>query len=490
MQIALIEPRSPGLNVFKKFVLPRLGLPILAAILRDMGHTVKVFCEDLARINWSYVDACDLVGISTITCTAERAYEIARKIKDENPNKPVIMGGPHVTFLPHEALENGVDIVVRGEGEIVIVEIIEWLENRRALDEISGISYKVAGKRIDNPNRERDQDIFDHIPFPALDLIEGLDRLRFIPIQTSRGCHKRCEFCSVTPMFGRKLRCASVESVVAEVERLITLLPGRSIFFYDDNFVGKPKRTKELLRSLIEMRKRTGAGFNWFAQVTVNSAKDIELMALMRDAGCNQVYVGIESVNPETLKEWKKDQTVEEIRNSIKVFHKHGIAVHGMFILGGDHDDLKTIKDTVRFAINMRIDTVMFSILTPLPGAETYQKLEEAGRLLSRSWRYYDSHHVVFEPAKIPAWQLQKAVMLQAMPRFYSWGRVIKRALLSLLPPYGRKSQRLRNFFLTIYGHLSLRKFRRQKEERKFFRWLKELPARLKRKKDEETSAS
>lgn len=490
MKVALIEPGAPGYHVFKKFVLPRLGLPILGAILKNLGHEVRIFCEDLAKIDWDFIGQADLIGISTITCTAERAYDIAKRVKKDWPNKPVVMGGAHVTFLAEEALDNGADIVVRKEGEQTIIEIVAWLENKIELPEIKGISYKVAGKVIDNPDREQDKDVFDHIPFPALELIEGYRKMRAIPIQTSRGCQYKCEFCSVTPMFGRNLRCAGTEAIIFETERLVRLMPRRPIFYYDDNFVSQPNRTKEILRGLIELRKKLGVKFSWSAQVTVKAAKDDELMKLFKDAGCNQVFVGFESINPKTLEEWHKSQNVDEIRRCIKAFHQFGIAVHGMFVLGSDNDDLNTVKETVKFAIEMKIDTVMFSILTPLPGTAIYEKLDREGRLLSKSWRYYDSHHAVFEPKLISAWQLQKAVMLGAMPRFYSWGRVIKRALASLLPPYSSKKQGFRNFLLTIYGHITLRKFRKEKGEQRFLRWLKSLPAKLKRKKDQQIEIS
>jgi len=485
MKIALIEPGAPGYHVFKKFVLPRLGLPIIGAILRKLGHEVKIYCEDLTKIDWNFVLQSDLIGISTITCTAERAYEIIRKIKKENAELPVIIGGPHVTFLSDEPLntENGpADIVARKEGERTIVEIIEWMENKRNINDIKGISYKVANKVINNPDREQDVHVFDHIPFPALELIEGYKKMKAIPIQATRGCQYRCEFCSVTPMFGRNLRCAKVEAVADELEILTKLMPKKPVFFYDDNFVSNPKWTKELLRLIAARDLR----FRWSAQTTVKAVRDPELMQLFRKTGCNQVFIGLESINPKTLKAWKKSQTVEEIEKAIKVFHQYKIAVHGMFVLGGDNDSLETIRDTVRFAIKMKVDTVMFSILTPLPGSIVYQKLENGNRLLSKSWRYYDSHHAVFEPKLITAWQLQKAVMLGAMPRFYSWGRVIKRSILGLLPPYNSKNRRLRKFILTIYGNITVRRFRKQKGERRFMQWLRQLPARLRREKSRE----
>jgi len=481
--IVLIEPGAPGFHVFSRFTLPRLGLPVLGAILRDLGYEVKIFCEDLldskklSAAQWKKILEADLVGISTITCTADRAFDIIKQIKSNEPDKPVIIGGPHVTFLSDEALDMGADFVVRGEGERALVELLDWFEDKNEIENIAGLSYKIGSKHFHNSKDEFDQRVLDENPMPALELIEGIDKLKALPIQTSRGCPYGCEFCSVIHMFGRKPRYVPIERVLAEIVKLKKLFPKKSIFFYDDNFAINPKRTKKLLRKMIELAREKGLNLKWSAQIRVNATQDFELMDLMRRAGCNQVFVGIESINPKSLKSWHKKQTVEDIEQSIRVFHNYGMAIHGMFVFGSDEDDLNTIKQTLKFTRKNAIDTVMFSILVPLPGTPVFNRFEKDERLISRKWRDYDSHHVVFQPKKISPFLLQRAVMLRAMPKFYSWWRIFARTIKSFLPSKKLRSyslrERLRVLFFSIYGHITIKKWRRQRPVKSFIKWLK-----------------
>jgi len=161
--------------------------------------------------------------------------------------------------------------------------------------------------------------------------------------------------------------------------------------------------------------------------VRTDVVKDPELLDLMRRSGCQLVYLGLESVNQETLDEYEKSQTVADIERAIKILHDYGIKSHGMFVLGADHDDVQTVRDTVSFAIKNKIDTVMLNILTPLPGTLQYQEFDESGRIFDKRWELYDAHHAVFEPARMTPYELQIEV-LRGYMRFYSlrtWLRYI-----------------------------------------------------------------
>ena len=145
----------------------------------------------------------------------------------------------------------------------------------------------------------------------------------------------------------------------------------------------------------------------WGAQVRVEVARDEELLQLLQRAGCKIVYIGLESINPATLENYNKQQTVEDINLSIRRFHQHGIRVHGMFVFGSDFDTVQTIRDTVDFALKARVDSVQFLTLTPLPGTPLL-KAGSGGRLLTRDWELYDGHHAVFQPALMTPEQLQE----------------------------------------------------------------------------------
>jgi radical SAM superfamily enzyme YgiQ (UPF0313 family) len=416
MKITLIEPKAPGIHVYSKFKLPRLGLPILGALVkRELGLEPKIYVEDLSPVDWEAISASDLVGISSITPTVTRAYQLVEKIKKRKP-VPVVMGGPHVTFLPEEALARGADYVVRGEGEWAFGELVKSiLTGQPSLDSIPGLSYRQGTEIIHNPLPQVVEPL-EALPWPDLSLIQNWRKMPILPVLTSRGCPFNCTFCSVTKMFGRRYRMRPIEDVLNELEYWLNQKNWRSVFFYDDNFACRSEHTKELLNQIISRK----LPMRWTAQVRVDVAKDEELLSLMRASGGYVLYIGLESVNPRTLEKYRKNQTVEEIAQAIQTIHRHHLQVHGMFVLGSDEDDRRTIDETVRFARQMRIDTVQFMVLTPLPGTETFFELSQQGRLLNEDWSKFSGHHVVFKPRLLSAYELQKEAAIRAMRRFYS----------------------------------------------------------------------
>ena len=410
MKIRLIEPEPPGMHVWAKVLLPRLGLPIIAASLKAAGHDVLIYSPQMAPIDWDDVNSAELVGLSSTTSTATTAYEFADALRERGI--PVVQGGSHVTFMADEALAHS-DYVARGEGgELLMLELVEALAGRRELDTIAGLSYKVDGETHHNALRERCMDL-DELPFPDLKLLIGSEKLNTMPIMTSWGCPFACNFCSVTAMFGRKYRFRSAESVVAEIE---DKRPTR-IFFYDDNFAADKKRLKTLLRLMIA----EGITVPWGAQVRTDVVRDRELLELMRASVADFVALGLESVNQATLDGYEKSQTVEDIEKSIRILHDYGIRSHGMFVLGADSDTEDAVRDTVDFALKNHIDTVMLNILTPLPGTQQFEELDAAGRIITKDWYLYDAQHVVFMPKHMSPAKLQREVIRGNKRFFYSW---------------------------------------------------------------------
>lgn len=462
-RVVLIEPRAPGFHVFSRYKLPRLGLPLLGAVLeRELGVEVKIFFQECARIDWDEVARADLVGISTITPTAPAAYDLVARIKLVT-DVPVVIGGAHVSFLPDEGLESGADYVVRGEGEETLVELVRSLqgdEGAPPVEGIRGLSFVKDGEAVHNPERERSADL-SALPWPDLSLIQGFDRRPVIPVMTSRGCPFDCKFCSVTTMFGRRYRFRDTEDVIAELEHLYRLYPRAVYFFYDDNFTARPEHTKELLRRM----KERGIEPRWTAQARVEVADDPELMQLMRDTNCMFLYLGLESANPETLKAYRKSQTVADIERAVETIHRHKIKVHGMFVMGADEDDRESIRETVRFARRARIDTVQFMILTPIPGSETYEEMCREERIFVRDWSKFSGHHVVFKPRKMAPYLLQKEAGIKATRKFYSIASCWKLGF----------HFRWRDMATRIYGHRTLTRWKNRNRY-----WLSELKHRYK----------
>ncbi len=417
-KVSFIEARSPGVHVFSKFPIPRLGSLQLSTILKELGYEVKVFIEDIAEVDWSYVEDSDIVCISTITPTAIRAYEIGDRLRALGI--PVVMGGAHPTFMAEEALQHA-DYVIKGEGETGLPKLLQYLNRGTpSLSDIEGLSYiDRTGKVYHNPVAPLIEDL-DTLPMPDYSLVHGWTKSNVYALYTSRGCPYNCKFCSVIQMFGRKYRHKSVEKTLEEL-RFAAKINKSVKFIVDDNFAANKKRTKEILRALIEEKVK----LRWSAQVRVEVAKDPELLRLMADSGCYNLYIGFESVNPDTLKAFNKSQDLNDIVECIKKVKDHGIHIHGMFVLGADTDTVDTVRKTSEFASDLGIDTVQFVMLTPLPGTPFFYEMQQDDRLIHTAWSKYDAHHVVFLPKNMTPLELQIET-IKAMARFYSWGYVMK----------------------------------------------------------------
>ncbi len=461
-KVTLIEPRPPGCHVYSRFALPRLGLPILGAMLKKNGMDVSIYCQDIHPIDIEEVLASELVGISTTTSTAPEAYRIAKLVKQAGI--PVVMGGSHVTFLPDEALEHA-DFCVRGEGEHTFSELIDAIDANSGFDSINGLSYRVGTDVYHNPDRGLIKDL-DSLPFPDLSLIKGQEKIALDPIITSRGCPYDCSFCSVTPMFGRACRYRDTEQVIEELRNT----KRKMTFFYDDNFCSNRDRTKTLLDRMLS----EGICRPWCAQVRADVVRDRELIKLFAESGCWVLYIGFESASAETLAEYNKHQSIEEMAEAVRILHENQILVHGMFVLGADSDNTQGIRGTVDFAMKNGVDTAQFMALTPLPGTVYYNELVRQNRLLTRDWQLYDGHHVVYQPRRISSYELQREAF-RAMKRFYSLRECAKMLIgfdfakfiavlnWNLLRGKWRRASwqietRARKWLYTAYGHFAIRR--------------------------------
>ncbi|MBF0217635.1 MAG: family 1 glycosylhydrolase [Candidatus Omnitrophica bacterium] len=392
MKVILIEPRASEANVYSKLHMPLLGPVYLGTILSMRGHEVEIYNENIQAPDYAELKA-DLVGISVLTPTAKRGYEIAGSF----PREKVIMGGVHASLLPEEALGYARQVVV-GEAEEVILDIVE---GRRTEAVVQGGHVKDL----------------DSLPYPDFSLIKGYrSPPRITPISTSRGCPFDCVFCSVTKMFGREYRFRSAENILKEMSSRDT----KQFFICDDNFAAKPKRTRALLGLMAKNRVKP-----WACQVRCDVAKDKELLDLMGPAGCRVVCVGFESVNPRTLEAFHKGQTVSEIAAAIRSFHEKKIKIHGMFVLGGEDDNKNTVWETLKFAVKHKIDTLQMTILTPFPGTKVYEDLEAQKRIFSKDWSLYDCQHSVFRPKQLSAMELETNVV-GAYEKFYSVYKAIE----------------------------------------------------------------
>jgi len=384
MKIELIAPtwtgkiRAKRAKREKVFKIPPLGLLNVAAVTPS-GVEVSLTDENVEPIDFE--KDVDLVGITTMTSAAPRAYEIAQKFRKKGV--PVVLGGPHVSFLPQEGLQHA-DAVVVGEAEGIWEKLVE--------DFIRG--GRSALKKIYRNEHPPD---FSKIPFPRWDLLKKGKYIVTKVLHLTRGCPYNCSFCSVTQLFGRKIRFRPIDKIVEFIKaNKGKELKERLFVFLDDNIMGNIRYAKELFKALIPLK------IIWMSQSSINAAYDKELLDLASRSGCKALFVGLETVSEEALKEVGKSQNrVKFYQEAIKRFHKFGIFVHGAFIFGMDSHDRNIFKKTVDFVLRAKLDGAQYSILTPLPGTKLYQEMEHEGRIIDRDWSNYDCGHVVFKPKKM-----------------------------------------------------------------------------------------
>jgi radical SAM superfamily enzyme YgiQ (UPF0313 family) len=362
MRILLVVPRISG---GRARLCPNLGIVALAALTPD-NVEVAVCDENVERLDFER--ECDLVGVTAMTPSVLRAYEITEAFRERG--KTTVLGGFHPSFMPDEAIQH-CDSVVIGEAEGI------W---PRLLDDFA------AGRIERFYKRETFSDL-KGLPVPRRDLLRrGAYRLPNT-IETGRGCPFACNFCSVTTFYGREYRFRPVEEVIDEV----AALPGKLMFIVDDNVIGSPAHARELFRALIPYKKR------WIGQASLNLARDPELLDLAVRSGCVGLFMGFESLLPESLAEAGKTQnSVRRYEEDVKRIRGRGIAIHGAFIFGFDHDDESVFDQTIDFVRTNKLDSASFSTLTPFPGTPTFNRLESEGRLLTRDWSRYGG--AVFTP--------------------------------------------------------------------------------------------
>jgi len=410
MRIVLISPKGPLYRhrggIFKKSLryMP-LTLTTLAALVpEELEAEVRLIDEGIQEVDPAAVEA-DLVGLTAITGTAPRAYELAARFRERGI--PVVLGGPHVTLIPEDAQPHA-DAVVVGYAEESWPELLRDFaagRMRRRYDQRPGLS--LAG-----------------MPFPRRDLLPRGSFLTDDVFEATRGCIHKCDFCVVPSAWGQKPFQKPVEEVVADIRQK----GARKLIFVDLNLVADRDYAARLFEALIPLKVQ------WYGLATVLLADDAHLLALAQRSGCRGILIGLESISRENLRDSKKGfNSPERYREVVERLHRHGIALQGCFVFGLDHDTPEVFLETARFAVEARIDLPRFAVVTPFPGTALYHRLESEGRILTRDWELYDGQHVVFQPARMTVEQLQRGIET-AWKHAYSFPSIVKRLAASPSP--------------------------------------------------------
>lgn len=424
--------------------LPPLGLLYLAAELEKADFNVKIFDSQLydwsaKQVAWHCTNLkADIVGVYCNTSNYQHAVELAKEIKI-NSNVPIIFGGPHVTIMPLEVLNNDpIDYVAIGEGERTIVELMGVLsgrDSRLTLKDINGLGFKEHGRSTINPPRPLIQDL-DSISFPARHLVptdkyraspNHYKRLPVATMMTSRGCPFRCTFCDIQKIWPGKYRLRSVKNVIDEVKHLIRNYGIKEIKFWDDSWGVNREWVEEFCDTIVRER----LDLSWSCQSRVNTI-DKEILKKMKEAGCWCIFFGIESLNQETLKAINKQITVEQSINALKWTKEAGIESIANFILGLPRETPDTVKEMLKKLCKLNPAYVKFNIMTPYPGTVLYEQIKQGkwGTIVDESYDRLTGYFATFFPYGYKNIDELKKMKKYAFRKYYlRFGYILSRLL-------------------------------------------------------------
>jgi radical SAM superfamily enzyme YgiQ (UPF0313 family) len=411
MKIAIVSPKGPLYRhrggIFRRSLrYAPLTLTTLASLVpEELEAEVTLVDEGIEDVPHSL--EADLVGMTVITGTAPRAYELAGQFRSRGI--PVVLGGPHVTLVPDDAQPHA-DAIVVGYAEDAWPELLR--------DFVSGT---MRPRYTQQPNLS-----LAGRPFPKRDLMPGARFLTNNVFEATRACIHNCEFCVVPAAWGRKPLQKPVEDVVADITRH----GARKLIFVDLNLIADREYAESLFEALIPLKVQ------WYGLSTVLLADDLPLLRLAARSGCRGLLIGFESILPANLhKSSKGFNRPSRFKEVVRLMHAYGIAVYGCFVFGMDHDTPEVFLETAQFAVDAQIDLPRFAISTPFPGTALYQRLEREERILTRNWELYDGQHVVFQPARMSVQALQEGTEL-AWRAAYSFGSIARRLRGSPAPPW------------------------------------------------------
>ena len=420
MKILLIQAPWYG---FQNIISGRLylGLAYLAGVLDKDGHEVKIFNgetffkninnkgekvvidEETYLKNYSpnhevYKEIMsavkdfgpEIVGISFMTANSNSGYYLAKMIKNYNSAIPLIAGGTHPTLLPEEPLRKApFDFVVRGEGEETITDLINAVKDKKDIGSVLGISYLKDDKIVHNPNRPFIQNL-DKLPFPAFHLMKDAQKNTYActGITTARGCPFKCNYCASNLMWTRNVRFRSPANVVEEIKDRHNRLGVKNYSFNDDTFTLRSAFVEEICKRILELPFK----ITWHCD-TRGDTLNIGVLKLMKKAGCNHVYLGLESGSPKIQKMIKKNIDNAKIKTAVKMARKAGIETTVYFMAGFPEETAEDLMQSITAMEDIKPDHAIWSILTPYPGTEIWDMARKQGLVsLDTDWARFFHH--------------------------------------------------------------------------------------------------
>lgn len=378
---------------------PSLTLAVIYSLIPGGAfERIDVVDENSQKVRYDR-EKYDLVMISFDTSSSITAYKHCAEFKRRGAY--VVCGGYHATALPGEVIRH-CDTVIAGPAEISVPEFIADFKNGKPKKLYRNFSVCPA-----------------KFPIPARDKITKRKKLKIPALVADRGCPNRCVYCSMGMMWKSDPR--PIESVVTEIKSLRSKL----VIFYDPNFFARRDYALKLMRALKPLK------ILWAANATADIGYDPEMLRAARESGCRGLLIGLESLNPQSLKgAAKRFNKADKYREIIANIHKYGIAVNGCFVLGFDSDTERELLALPKRVDRLGLDLCRFSVLTPYPGTPLFDSLKRQGRILTEDWSRYNQHNTVFKPKNFTPERLDK-LYRRVWREAYTWRRVFGRTFNS-----------------------------------------------------------
>ncbi len=469
-KILFVEPPKDYWFVMGEYLPPPTSLLILAAYIeREMPKIeIEILDCQAERMDWigleKYIESSSpsIVLSSGFTSTAyscARTSEVAKKI---DRDIVTIVGGIHFSFVPEESLIDfpEIDIIVRGEGELTLVELIKTLNNEKNILQVKGISFRHKEKIIHTPPRPFIKNL-DTLPYPAYHLIEDYIKhyhftmmagrnTRYMMLEGARGCNHRCTFCTQWKHWGGTWRTKSVKRIADEIEHLNETYGGVFLWLTDDHF--KYSMRGEALYKELKHRKCKEEIMLFLQARTDDVARNPELVSKLREVGNYWVMCGVETDSTATLKEFKKESSTQDAYTAMKLLNDNDIFSHAMFVIGTRKDTVDSIEHLRHFSIDLGADFVIYTALTPFPGTVYYKTAKKNGWIEDTNYANYDMAHAIMPTETLTRKELQQELW-KCYHKFY--GSYVKN-----ISGIFSKNKLKRTLYRHMAGQHVLKKFR------------------------------
>lgn len=441
-KVLFVEPPKDIWFVMGEYLPPPYGIIQLAAYLEKHVEDVQVEVLDCnaEKVDWAQMEQRIASSNPDIVCSSSLAtcntYAVAKTLetaKRVSPSILTVTGGQHFTATAKESLETypEIDMIVGGEGEQTLTELVRCSIAKEPILEIKGLSLRKNGQIINNPPGPLIENL-DDLPFPGYHLVKDLmnkyhfsamaaDNSPYALVEGSRGCSHECTFCTQWRHWQACWRVKSSKRIADEIKYCNEAFGSKFIWLTDDNF-GAGNRPKEIAEAILE--RELSKDVAWFVQARCDDIiRNKEVLPKLKKSGLSWVLLGVENSNLSTLDAFKKGITPQDAKTAVKLLKDNGIFAHAMMIIGQRKDTRESIERLKEFANELDPDFIMFGILTPFPGTEIYEEANRNGWIMDKNWSHYDMIHAIMPTETLSINEVQEELYGCYRDFYGSWSR-------------------------------------------------------------------